>query len=311
MKRHFQVGLLIMASVVMPFLAGCRSTQRGSEMGQTLLVPRPLPPKEQANVIRSISDRFGAELPVKGRAAGPFRFINTEDFLYVDRTDVGSVAFSLSQYGTSDRVLDTNTMTTELLLPRLEAVLKKSRLQLAGHRFAGFQDEFVGSVLAQGLPANFDPRSVSRLVARTASFDRYIDEIPVFGSELLVGIMPSGNIGRLRVHWPKVNRSLVKEAKEMQKKVRENTWVMPESMHNEGIEIIEIKAGIAHTGFADPGFEAHAATRITFRKVAAGTAFPITSTGYKYYDKSGRELQLRSFPEVPGTPAEEKPTVGK
>ncbi|MFQ5796618.1 MAG: hypothetical protein ACE5JP_16435 [Candidatus Bipolaricaulia bacterium] len=263
---------------------------------------------ERSTLRELISERFRVEvLPdAQFQAAGPFRFASTEDFIYMDRMDVGSVAFEMSRYGISEKELDPSTITKEVLLPRMEVAFRQTGLDAKGQQFIGFQDEFVGTAQPRNLPPDFDPRRASKHVARTAVFQRVLDGVPVFGSELLIGLMPDGSIGRFRMHWPQIERSMVQEARELQDALRNERWTLPQIMRSNDIKILEIIAGIGHSGFADPGFRAGAVVRVLFRRVARDTPYPITSTAYKFFDVKGQEILFSIFPEIPGTSLEKK-----
>ena len=153
---------------------------------------------------------------------------------------------------------------------------------------------------------DFDPRKVSKHVARTVSFERLLEEIPVFGSELLVGLMPDGRIGRFRLHWPAIEPRTVKEAHQLREAVSLKRWDVPESLQAKDVEILDISAGVGHSGFPDPGFRAEAVVRVQYRKVAKGLEYPLSSTSYKYFDISGKEVQFTAFPKPSGTPADRK-----
>jgi hypothetical protein len=271
--------------------------------------PRDVAPAEKDELRRNISDRFNQSIPDNAlyRAAGPFRFLDSGQFLYIDRTDLGSVAFEMSQYGISQTALDPAANTREMLLPRLEAALGRTRLAAQGRQFEALNDEFVGAVQPKEVQADFDPRQASMMVARTATFVRTVDGVPVFGSELSIGIMPDGTIGRFRLHWPKIEDSIVKEARDLQNALRDRKWSQPQSIRTDDISILETTAGIGHSGFADPGFRTGAVVRILYRKSSKDQQYPLSSTGYKYFDANGREVFFNAFPQVAGTRAENKP----
>jgi hypothetical protein len=262
-------------------------------------------------VTKVITARFNQPTPAEigFTAAGPFRFVNTPAFLYVDRTDVGSVGFELSRYGVSSTALEPASLEREALLARAETALTRTGLRAEGRQFDTFFDEFAGAVQPRGLSIDFDPRSASKHVARTIAFKRTLDGVPVFGSELLVGLMPDGSIGRFRLHWPAIDAKVVEEAVGLQRAMRAQQWVLPESMRRSDIKVLETSAGIGHSGFSDPGFRAQAVVRVLYRKTSESSEYPLVSTGYIYFDASGREVVFSRFPKLPGTAASEKPTA--
>jgi len=266
-------------------------------------VPREVEQAERSELDRRVRERFAAEVPAGAeyRAAGAFRFVNTSVFSYIDRSDTGSAAFETPGYGVPDAGFDPATLDKESLLPRIETALRKAGLDRPDRRFASFYDELVGAARPAQLSPGFDPRQSSRLVARTASFERVTEGVPVFNSELLIGLLASGDIGRFRIHWPEIKPELVHKAVELQVALRSQSWKPPESLRQDGLEIVEMAAGVGHSGFADPGWKAEAVVRVLVRQEAKGTSLPIASTSYRYFDSSGREVRFSAFPTIPET----------
>jgi hypothetical protein len=261
--------------------------------------PRDVGSAENRELAQLIQRRFGANVrgEMKARAAGAFRFAGTNEFLYIDRTDVGSVAFDRADYG--DPYKARSASTQAVLTRRVAAALKGTDLDVVDRRFAEFQNEFAGAAQPAKLSRNFDPRKASKLVAQTMNFERVEQGLPFFGSEFLIGLNPDGSIGRFRKHWPKVDAGIVARGRELQKAVRSGRWQLPAELRGDEFKIIEITAGVGHSSFADPGFRADAVVRVLFRKTASGTQYPISSTGYKYFTMDGKEVRFSRFPELP------------
>jgi hypothetical protein len=275
--------------------------------------PRELSKEEQLALTKQFGAHFQQETgkEVQFLAAGSYRLINTPRFRYIDRTDTGSVAFENPNYGTTLKPLEAAAVSKEVLLPRLEASLKKAGLDTSGMRFARFQDEFAAAGQPSSLPRNFDPRKAGIRVARTALYERDIEGVPVFGSELIVGLMPEGDIGRLRMHWPKIDPKSIAAAQALQKTVRSGAWKTPESLHRKDTKILDVSAGVGHSGFADPGLKAEAVVRVLYRTQSPDRQYPLQTTGYKYFNEAGQEISFHVFPRLPGTPQENKPEIAK
>jgi hypothetical protein len=306
------LGLTVMTviSVLAFSLKPAVSTTKTQDVQGVYQMPKPsdVARREKQEIQDMISRLFAVKVPDDARfqAAGAYRFVGAHDFLYIDRTDVGSVAFARSDYGDPYSASGPKTFAKELLLKRVQSTLQKTDLDVANRKLAEFQDEFAGAVQPKRLPKGFDPRKASKLVARTLNFERIEDGIPFFGSELLIGLNPDGSIGRLRKHWPKVDENIVEKASELQKAVRSGQWKVPAELHGEDIKILEMKAGVGHSAFADPGFRAEAVVRVLFHKNPKGTPYPIPSTGYKYFDAAGREVVFSKFPEAPASTRSQK-----
>lgn len=274
----------------------------------TMPRPRTVSAKEREELTKGIAERFGYRVgPATAfRAAGAFRFVGDKDFLYIDRTDTASVAFERPSYGSADARPEPETIARQVLLPRIEAAIRRIEPAVADVEFAVFDDEFVGAVEPAKIPKDFEPPKASRQVARTASFNRTVAGVPFFGSELIVGLGGDGNIGRFRLHHPKVEARLVDDARRLQADVKEGKWSLPEALRAKGIEVLETSAGVGHSGFADPGLRSAAVVRVLFRKTSTDREYPLSSTSYKYFDAAGREVLFSGFPTIPATLAARK-----
>ncbi len=297
----------ITAAVVLMLLAQALAAQE--RPAPAMPRARELSASERKEMTDMIAKRFHAGVRGKPgmRAAGAYRFLSTEEFFVIDRKDLGSLAYETKAYGTGNKPLEAKLISQEALLPRVEEALRGAGLEVPDKQFARFQDEFVGAFHdRKALPEGFDPRKQSLHVARTVAFQRVFDGIPVFGSELLVGLNPDGTIGRLRMHWPKLNAEELRSARELQAATKEKKWNLPKSLEEDGVEILDVTPGIGHSAFADPRFKTAAVVRVLYRRTAKGTEYPISSTAYKFFDRAGKEVVFTSFPAVPATPAELK-----
>jgi hypothetical protein len=307
-----KIRVVFLLGILSPFLIQCEAMKGPAKPGPDTIMPQPreVTQGERSELIELIAKRFKRKITpsskdVQFRAAGPFRFVGTEEFSYTDRTDVGSVGFELSQYGVEERELNPRAITIEVLVPHVEGAFLGTGLDASGRVFDSVQDEFVGAVQPNKLGPDFDPRKASKHVARTVAFRRTLDGVPIFGSELLIGLMVDDQIG-FRLHWPAIRPKIVKDAQRLQEMVLSEKWSLPADLRNDDIEILDVAAGVGHSGIADPGFRAKAVVRVLFRKTARGTQYPIASTGYKYFDESGKEVVFSAFPRLPGTPAKRK-----
>lgn len=271
--------------------------------------PRAVSAVERTELTRQVVTRFGQPEPAEMRvnAAGPYRFANGPGFLYIDRTDVGSMGFENVQYGINAPTLDRATAERGVVLGGVERALQRAGVRADGLVFDSFNDEYEGATQPDAMQPGFDPRQASRHVTRTAVFTRQIDGVPVFGSELMVGLMPDGTMGRFRMHWPALDAALVHQAAELQQAVQQQRWAPPSARAAAGEQILETRAGVLHTGFAEPGFEARAVVRLTVRRSSGGgERLALSSTGYRYYDGAGNEVKIGGVPATAGTPADRK-----
>lgn len=273
--------------------------------------PRAVTAQENRSLVDTIQKLFEVKAGEKleMQAAGPYRFAGNKQVLYIARTDVGSMAFETAAYGAANRALNEEENSRERLLKRIDAALDRAGINAPNRQFGWFQDELAGAVpRTQGLPP--DPREHSKLVARTVAYTRSIDGVPIFGSELLVGLNPEGQIGRLRLHWPNISPDLVTQARRLQAAVDAKKWQLPKTLSDSETKILEVNAGVGHSGFSDPRFRSAAVVRVLYRREAKGE-YPLVTTAYEYFDLQGREVKFSAFPRTAGTSAKLKKRQSK
>jgi hypothetical protein len=280
------------------------NTLTAQQTRPAVLTPRQIGRAERNTLANAVARRFQERVPPNAeiRAAGSYRFISTSSFHYADRSDLGSVAFELDRYGNDTTGFDSSAVTRADLLKRVDSALTRAQFRADGRLFSAFQDEFAGSTgPSRGLSIQIAPRSNSRHVARTVEYRRVSDGVPVFGSELLVGFTRDGRIGRFRMHWPAIPEAVLRQAGELQKSVAQNQWATPSELRGSEIEVLEVSAGVGHSAFADPEFKIAPVVRVVYRKRGKNREYSLSSTSYKYFDGSGKEVLFSNFPAVPAT----------
>jgi hypothetical protein len=264
---------------------------------------------EKREIMDFVATRIGQKMPTDThfQSTGAFRFAGAQDILFIERTDTGSIAFEVAEFGLIDHDLIETEISKDVLLPKIEDAIHRVGLPAEGRQFDYFQDEYAGTVQPATVNQTFDPRKVSKHVARSAVYVRTLKGIPVFSSELIVGLMPNGGIGRLRLHWPVIEVGLIDDAIVLQQLLKSGKWRLPDQFKDPGIERLEIIAGIHHSGFASPVYKARSVVRVQYRKTGGrGTKYQTSSTGYMYFDKKGNEIYFDQYPTIPGTKASAK-----
>jgi hypothetical protein len=288
----------------------CAATSSALAQTREAVMPKPreVSGTEQEELAKLISLYTERDPPRELRfaAAGAYRFADSAQFRYFDRNDLGSVALELVRYGTGDRPLDFARLEpSELVLRGLRA-LERSGLDVRQLRFARLLDEYAGAAQPSLLPTDFDPRRASIQVARTLRFERAVDDLPVFGSEVLVGLMEDGTIGRLRYHAPVLDERVIERARKLRDAVANGTWKLPKLLYEPDTEVLEVQAGVGHSSFASPRYRSAAVVRVIYRRHGGEAEQRLQTTRYAYYDAAGREITLDVFPEAPGTAEGEK-----
>jgi hypothetical protein len=155
------------------------------------------------------------------------------------------------------------------------------------------------------------PSAAGLHMARTAAvYERNVKGLPVFGSELLVGLMADGQIGRLRMHRPVLDARVIEGALALDKMVASGAWKLPLSVQGKRTKVLEVKAGVGHSGFATPGFRQGAVVRVLYRTTSPDLKTPLQTTGYKYFDPAGKEIVFDLYPRVVATPDNLKKPAG-
>ncbi|WP_085317172.1 hypothetical protein [Derxia lacustris] len=268
--------------------------------------PREVSLTERSDLARSIAARFGRNLPTDTsyQAAGPFRIASNKQFSYLERSDnPTSSAIELPDYGLGTKPLDPAANSRDVLLPRALTVLKKAGYPVDELSFANFQDEYIGAGQPQLLPKDFDPRKDALLVARSLRFERISAGLPVFGSEVLVGLLPDGSIGRLRYHAPPLDPVALKAASELARQVAAGGWKLPPELDADGIKVLDLRAGLGVSSFASVQPRSAPVVRVTFRRIGSDASLPLQSTRAAYYDAKGVEVVLDDVIATPPTAA--------
>ena len=303
--RHARPTALLSALLLWPGLS-VASGQSVVEIPSGRLVDA----RESSQLDQIVRGRYADTIPPgsRYRAAGPFRAVTTRAGYYFDRTDIGSVIYLRRSFGSDSVTFDSTKVTREFLLSRIDSVVSKVAPSASGRRFSHFQDQFVGSLDLKDT-ATVDPRTKGRLVARTAVFERLIDSIPVFGSELRIGLMPEKSVGELRVHWPVIKSSIIADARALRAAVASRRWSLPAQMRSSAIKVDSVTPGIVHTGIAQPAFFAAPVVRVVFRPVARDSVLKLSRPRAKYFDSSGAEVKLPVVPPLARTQSSKKPGV--
>jgi len=270
--------------------------------------PREVGTTEQAQIARVVAARFGANFPSDTRyaAAGPFRFASNKLFSFIDRSDVGSIGLENPQYGINAKPLDPALVGRDVMVPRALKALDKAGINIGELVFANFEDEYVGAGQPQLLPKDYDPRKNSQLVARSVRFERQVNGLPVFGSEVLVGLLPDGSIGRLRYHAPPVDARQLEEAAGLSKLVKAGGWKLPDELRRSDIAVLDMRIGLGQSGFVSVVPRSAPVVRVLIRHLGSDKALPLQSTRYAYFDVNGAEVLLDDVAAVPASVADRK-----
>lgn len=89
---------------------------------------------------------------------------------------------------------------------------------------------------------------------------REINGVPVFSSWATIGLMPSGEVGFLAVHWPDIPASVTDEARRY-RELAEKNWHPPEL---KGARVESVTAGILHSPAAATAMDVVPAIRVVY-----------------------------------------------
>lgn len=101
---------------------------------------------------------------------------------------------------------------------------------------------------------------------RMARCTRNVEGVPVFSSNLLVGLTQDKTIGFMELHWPVIPDGVIKEAHRLQYKTK-NGWKIPEQ---NGAKAESVEAGIIHSAAAGFVMDIYPAIRVIYTSEKEG-----------------------------------------
>jgi hypothetical protein len=142
---------------------------------------------------------------------------------------------------------------------------------------------------------NFVPGEI-RNGRRFVEATRELQSVPVFSSRARVGLMRSGAVGSLEVHWPKIPAATLRQAQELQALVRRQGFRPPE----QPAAIVEsVEAGILHSPAIGQVMDVVPVIRVIYRARDENVGRKLVA----YLDANGRAVTLpRTFRELKQEP---------
>ena len=93
-----------------------------------------------------------------------------------------------------------------------------------------------------------------------ARMTRQVEGVPVFSSRATIGLMPSGEIGFLEVHWPEIPAKVTEDARRY-KEVAGKSWHAPEL---KGARVESVTAGVLHSPAAGTALDFVPVIRVVY-----------------------------------------------
>ena len=126
--------------------------------------------------------------------------------------------------------------------------------------------------------------------------------LPVWSSNLLLGLMDDKGIGFLQFHWPVLPEHVIQEAQRLAFKVKDG-WHPPE---HRNAEVETVEAGVVHSPAVGFVMDIHAAIRIIYAPVEKRHG----GKAMLYLDRHGQLVLLRPHAEVGMEPSQRRRKVG-
>ena len=170
-----------------------------------------------------------------------FSGLRTENITFTQRLDSRTfIAYDKRFSNTKDSGMYTEA--DEALLKRSHELLERLKIpsaEIASEKVvqeklqAGKRDEKTGKFKLEEIEPG----------KKWARMTRQVEGVPVFSSRATIGLMPSGEIGFLEVHWPEIPIKVTEEARRY-KELAGKGWHAPEL---KGTRIESVTAGVLHS----------------------------------------------------------------
>lgn len=113
---------------------------------------------------------------------------------------------------------------------------------------------------------------------------RQIAGVPVFSSRAMIGLLPSGEIGFLEVHWPEIPAKVTEESQRY-RQIVEKKWQAPE---RKGARVESVTAGILHSPAAATAMDSYAVIRVIYAPLDKR----VGKKPVGYFDAEGKPITM-------------------
>ena len=134
-------------------------------------------------------------------------------------------------------------------------------------------------------------------------FTRHIQGIPVWSSNLTLGLMKEKQIGFMQLHWPEIPRHVINEAHKLAQKV-ENGWRPDEQ---KGAIIESVEAGIIHSPAIGFLMDIYPVIRV----ISGSVDKNLSRKQVLYLDRHGINVPLPRQAILPFEPKQQERTLAK
>jgi hypothetical protein len=134
---------------------------------------------------------------------------------------------------------------------------------------------------------------------RLASLSRQLDGVPVWSSNMLLGLTADGGIGYLQLHWPELHAHVTHEARRLGHKLTRD-WQAPEQP---GAEVESVEAGIVHSPAVAFCMDIYPAIRVVYRPTDPRFAQKVVL----HLDRHGKHVPVPRQAELPFEEPQQRP----
>ena len=132
-----------------------------------------------------------------------------------------------------------------------------------------------------------------------ARLSRQIEGVPVWSSNVTLGLTKNGGIGFLEAHWPEIPNHVVAEAKRLAEKVKEG-WKPPEQP---GAKVESVEAGVVHSPAAGFVMDIYPAIRVIYGSHNEAHEAHLGKKMVLYLDRHSNSVPIpRQFDKVSDQP---------
>ena len=249
MNKKLTEILLPLAAVLLFATFGCQKSSGPETAGNAGLSPEEQ--KIQTATKQLATETLGLKLE-KDVTAGHkdhFSGLRTDNITFTQRLDSRTYVVYDKRFS-STKETGMYQEADEALLKRSHELLERLKIPVAEIASEKVVQEKLQAGERDAKTGKFklEPVEAGKKWVRVA---RQVEGVPVFSSRATLGLMPSGEIGFLEVHWPEVPAKVTEEARRY-KDVAGKQWHAPEL---KGTRVESVTAGVLHSPAASTALD--------------------------------------------------------
>jgi len=241
MNMNNKTLALILGATLTFTLLGCNKTSNSETSNNSGLSPEEQDIQKKTKQVAVESLGLKLEGSVDAGHKDNFSGLRTETITFTQRLDSRTfIAYDKRFSNTKEAGIYKDA--DEVLLKRSHELLERLKIpaaEIAAEKVVqektqvGEHDSKTGKFKLEGIEPG----------KKWALTSRQIDGVPVFSSRATIGLVSSGDIGFLEVHWPEIPAKVTEEARRYRELVQKG-WHAPEQ---KGTRVESVTVGILHS----------------------------------------------------------------